>query len=326
MKRFIEAQERDWQTALSEIRAGRKYSHWIWYIFPQIQGLGQSSMSYHYGIKDLKEAVDYLEDSTLGPRLREITAALLEVKGRSAVEILGNTDAMKVRSCMTLFDIVSPHDIFEKVLIKYYRDTCCMKTVKSIFNQMNINRALSYIGADPKDFHLKNSMFFRSPYDSIHGIDHVYRTMIACALIGEMTMKPREGLLAFCAAYIHDLARATDYEEAEHGENAALNYFDKFGNIWEKYRLTPDERSYVKEAVRQHSIRETLQSGDSGYDVMAILKDADALDRCRIGDLDVKYLRYKESRYLVRRIEYIYQNTWQEHEDISFCEFLNYCC
>lgn len=58
---------------------------------------------------------------------------------------------------------------------------------------------------------------------------------------------------------------------------------------------------------------------------MAILKDADALDRCRIGDLNVKYLRYKESRYLVRRIEYIYQNTRQEYEDISFCEFLNYC-
>ena len=319
MKRFIEAQEMSYQTALAEIRAGYKSGHWIWYIFPQIQGLGYSYMSNFYGIKDLQEAVRYLEDETLGPRLREITSALLAIKGRTAVEILGDTDALKVRSCMTLFDCLCPHDIFEQVLIKYYLGTYCIKTVKSL---IDINKALSYIGADPEDFHLKNSMFYRSPSRSIHGIDHVYRTMIACALIGEMTQKPREGLLAFCGAYIHDLARATDWEEEEHGANAALNYFDKFNGLWDKYGLTPEERTYVKEAVRQHSIKETTLAGEPGYDVMATLKDADALDRCRIGDLDIQYLRYKESRYLARGIEFIYSRTRKDYSDIPFKDFI----
>lgn len=183
--------------------------------------------------------------------------------------------------------------------------------------------ALTYIGADPSDFHLTDSMFFRSSLHSIHGIDHIYRTMIACALIGQLTQKPRAALLAFCGAYIHDLARATDWIEDEHGANAALNYFDKFDALWEKYELTPEERRHVKEAVRQHSIKEITQKGEEGYDVMAILKDADALDRCRIGDLDPAYLRYPQSKNLVRYIEDIYSRTSGHYEDISFTDFIN---
>ncbi|MBR5832995.1 MAG: hypothetical protein IKY48_00270 [Bacteroidales bacterium] len=194
------------------------------------------------------------------------------------------------------------------------------------FNEVptvDINAALTYIGADPEDFHLTDSMFFRSTMNSIHGIDHVYRTMIGCAMIGALTQKPRAALLAFCGAYIHDLARATDWVEDEHGANAALNYFDKFNALWDKYELNPAEREQIKEAVRQHSIKETIQKGEDGYDVMAILKDADALDRCRIDDLNPAYLRYQESCHLISYITHIYFTTVGHYEDITFKDFLN---
>lgn len=130
MKRFIEAQERDYEYALAEIRAGRKTSHWIWYIFPQVQGLGYSYNSKYYAIKDINEARQYLQDEVLGARLREITSALLAVQNRSALEILGPTDALKVKSCMTLFDHVCPNDIFEQVLTKYYNAKRCTRTLE----------------------------------------------------------------------------------------------------------------------------------------------------------------------------------------------------
>lgn len=140
MERFIEAQQTKYATyatALSEIRSGLKTTHWIWYIFPQIQGLGYSHMTRTYAIKDLNEAKQYLNDEILGPRLREITSALLAVEGRSALEILGDPDDKKVRSCMTLFDFISPNDIFEQVLIKYYNGTRCSRTIKTLTLSVN---------------------------------------------------------------------------------------------------------------------------------------------------------------------------------------------
>lgn len=135
MKRFINAQCADYETALAEIRAGRKLTHWIWYIFPQIQGLGYSPRTQYYAIKDINEARQYLSDETLGPRLREITSALLAVEGRSALEILGSPDDQKVMSCMTLFDFICPHDIFEQVLLKYYNGIRCTHTIKTLTEQ-----------------------------------------------------------------------------------------------------------------------------------------------------------------------------------------------
>lgn len=137
MERFIDAQQTEYATALSEIRSGLKTSHWIWYIFPQIQGLGYSHMTRTYAIKDINEAKQYLNDEILGPRLREITSALLAVEGRSALEILGDPDDKKVRSCMTLFDFISPNDIFEQVLIKYYNGTRCSRTIKTLTLSVN---------------------------------------------------------------------------------------------------------------------------------------------------------------------------------------------
>ena len=121
--RFLEAQENPWagyDNALTEIKKGKKISHWIWYIFPQLRGLGHSRRSQFYGIVDRKEAVDYLAHPVLGPRLREITDALLGNTNKSAIAILGEIDAQKVKSCMTLFDCISPNDIFSDVLASLY--------------------------------------------------------------------------------------------------------------------------------------------------------------------------------------------------------------
>lgn len=132
LERFVKAQKRDYQLALEEVRAGKKQSHWIWYIFPQMYGLGYSCYANLYGIRDKKEAEEYLKHKILGKRLREITMALLEHDACSAEDIFGNLDAMKVRSSMTLFDIVSPEDIFDEILNKFYANQRCDITIRML--------------------------------------------------------------------------------------------------------------------------------------------------------------------------------------------------
>ena len=121
LDRFVTAQDRDYETVLGELRRGRKSSHWIWFIFPQIAGLGYSSMSRHFAIGSLDEARAYLAHPVLGPRLRECAWLVLAVEGRSADEILGSIDAMKLRSSMTLFHRAAPGEPeFALVLDRYY--------------------------------------------------------------------------------------------------------------------------------------------------------------------------------------------------------------
>ncbi|KAB8141214.1 DUF1810 domain-containing protein [Chloroflexia bacterium SDU3-3] len=121
LERFVSAQEPIYRTALGEIRAGRKRSHWMWFIFPQIAGLGFSPTSKLYAISGAEEARSYLAHPLLGPRLRECADALLAVQGRSASAIFGSPDDMKLRSSMTLFAAVAEHDPrFEQVLERYY--------------------------------------------------------------------------------------------------------------------------------------------------------------------------------------------------------------
>ena len=129
LERFVEAQKYDYDGALLEIRNGQKQGHWIWYVFPQIKGLGHSYNSEFYGISCKEEAMAYLEHPILGVRLREITQALLDYNSRTADDIFGYPDVLKVRSCMTLFDLVSPNDIFNDVLYKYYEGQRCDKTI-----------------------------------------------------------------------------------------------------------------------------------------------------------------------------------------------------
>lgn len=120
LERFLQPQSTSYPTALVEVRAGYKCSHWMWYVFPQLKGLGFSSTAQFYGINGKEEAKAYLEHTVLGARLREITSVLLTLEGKSALEIFGWTDAMKLRSYMTLFNAVAEEDLFQKVLDKYY--------------------------------------------------------------------------------------------------------------------------------------------------------------------------------------------------------------
>ena len=129
LERFVEAQNLVYDMALQEIKDGQKRGHWIWFVFPQIKGLGHSYNSEYYGINGTKEAQAYLEHPLLGARLREISQAMLDCGNPSADDILGFPDVLKVRSCMTLFDMVSPNDIFKQVLGKYYEGKLCDKTI-----------------------------------------------------------------------------------------------------------------------------------------------------------------------------------------------------
>jgi uncharacterized protein (DUF1810 family) len=119
--RFLQAQEDDYGQALSEIASGRKRTHWMWYIFPQVDGLGSSSTARHYAIKSLDEARAYLDHPILGPRLLECAEAVVRLEGRSAREIFGSPDDLKLRSSATLFGCVSPPgSVFDRLLAKYY--------------------------------------------------------------------------------------------------------------------------------------------------------------------------------------------------------------
>lgn len=118
--RFLEPQKNSYALALEEVRTGRKVSHWMWYIFPQLRGLGQSNVAWYYGIEDLSEAKAYLEHPVLGKRLREITQATLELTETDPMKIFGWPDNLKFRSCMTLFARVCEESLFRDALDKFF--------------------------------------------------------------------------------------------------------------------------------------------------------------------------------------------------------------
>ena len=121
LERFVRAQAENYADAIAEIRAGSKESHWMWYVFPQIAGLGFSSTAQRYAVKSRAEAAAYLAHPVLGPRLRECCEAALAVEGKTAHDIFGSPDDMKLRSCATLFAAVAPEEpVFDRLLEKYY--------------------------------------------------------------------------------------------------------------------------------------------------------------------------------------------------------------
>jgi uncharacterized protein (DUF1810 family) len=130
LDRFVRAQAPDYERALAELRAGEKRSHWMWYIFPQITGLGQSPMSQRYSIKNAAEARAYLDHPILGPRLRECSTVVHSLVGRSALQIFGSPDDMKLHSCATLFARVSGESVFEQLLQKYFKGQPDMETLR----------------------------------------------------------------------------------------------------------------------------------------------------------------------------------------------------
>lgn len=131
LQRFVRAQEPVYPTALEEIRQGQKRTHWMWFIFPQIDGLGHSSTSKHYAIKSAEEARAYLSHPVLGARLKACVQALLEVRDRSALHIFGSPDDLKLRSCMTLFAAVACDEpVFARALAIYFESTRDTRTLQ----------------------------------------------------------------------------------------------------------------------------------------------------------------------------------------------------
>jgi uncharacterized protein (DUF1810 family) len=121
LDRFVEAQDPVYGQVLTELNAGRKRSHWMWFVFPQLRGLGRSSMAQLYGIADLSEARAFLDHPVLGPRLIECARLVLAVRGHTVQQIFGSPDDLKLRSCMTLFELAAPEElVFGEVLDRYY--------------------------------------------------------------------------------------------------------------------------------------------------------------------------------------------------------------
>ena len=135
LDRFIVMQEKDYEKALNEIKGGKKLTHWIWYIFPQLKGLGSSATAEYYGIEDLNEAKAYLENEYLKNNLLEISQALLDLNSSDPTEILGYPDDLKVKSCMTLFYYADQSiEVFKKVIDKFYNGEFDRATIKMINN------------------------------------------------------------------------------------------------------------------------------------------------------------------------------------------------
>lgn len=131
LQRFLDAQEQDYEQALREIRSGRKRSHWIWYIFPQLKALGFSSTAKYYGIEDLEEAKAYLAEPTLRARLLEISGALLTLSENDPGRVMGYPDDLKLRSSMTLFAAADPAEpVFRQVLDKFFSGKPDTKTLE----------------------------------------------------------------------------------------------------------------------------------------------------------------------------------------------------
>lgn len=201
----------------------------------------------------------------------------------------------------------------------------------------SIIESLNFIGIqDFSDFDLKRE-YFNNPKPGRHDARHLYRTMLASALIASRINEPRRGLLAFCGAFIHDLAQKRDGEGKWHGPNAAREKWGIFKNIWDKYNLSEDECSFVRAAVSHHS-----GGGNSGYKddkiVNQILHDADALDRCRFRQhdrLDWNYLSLpilkctddkpsQELKDLIGKTEAICGYTKYVEAFLSFKDFISY--
>lgn len=120
LQRFVDAQDPVYRQACAELAAGEKTSHWMWFVFPQLKGLGRSAMAEHFGIESADEAIAYLRHPVLGPRLKECTRIVLEVEGRTAAQIFGAPDDMKFRSSMTLFAAVADEPLFTRAIEKYF--------------------------------------------------------------------------------------------------------------------------------------------------------------------------------------------------------------
>lgn len=151
LDRYIKAQKEDYELAFNEIKNGKKINHWMWYIFPQIKGLGQSETSKYYELVDLEEAKVYLNHEILGNNLLEISNLLLKINVTNIVDVFGEIDSIKLRSCMTLFDYISDDNIFNEVLKKYFngkKDDLTISICKNMSRKSDIMFNLEYLKSE----------------------------------------------------------------------------------------------------------------------------------------------------------------------------------
>ena len=130
LERFVTAQEKIYKAAFDEVRSGKKKTHWMWFVFPQITGLGYSEISKYFSIKSREETAEYLAHPVLGKRLEEISEVLLNLRTNDPVEVFGEIDAVKLQSCMTLFWVVTGRDVFADVLVKYFNGYLDFRTIQ----------------------------------------------------------------------------------------------------------------------------------------------------------------------------------------------------
>ena len=317
-------------TALDEVKRGRKLTHWMWYIFPQIYGLGTSDMAKCYAICGLDEAIAFAEHSTLGENLRNISGELLNLQGLTASQIFGDIDAQKLQSSMTLFDAICPNNVFEQVLDKFFNGERDKKTLCRLTLNDRVINALNYIGVEAKDFNIVPGMYSFQRTRPTHRFSHIYRVMIGTALIAHKIKEPRLGLLAFIAAFIHDLARENDGHDPQHGRRAAVTKLPKLSHLLSKYATDSEEYDIIiAKAATYHSEQMRDRVSDECFKTCKILSDADALDRCRFENraarLNVSYLHFKESRRCIAPIDFICKESVRQgkiYTEIPFEEFI----
>lgn len=326
---FEVAHKSHFATALEEIKRGRKLTHWMWYIFPQIYGLGTSDTAKRYAICSLDEATAFAEHSTLGENLRMICGELLHLQGVTASQIFGDIDAQKLQSSMTLFDTVCHNCVFEQVLEKYYGGERDKKTLCRLTLNDRVINALNYIGVEAKDFNIVPGMYSFQRTRPTHRFSHIYRVMIGTALIARKIKEPRLGLLAFIAAFIHDLARENDGHDPHHGRRASETKLPKLTHLLSKYDITAEEYDIIAKASTYHSEQMRDRVSDKCFKTCKILSDADALDRCRFQNeqdiLNVSYLRFQESRSCILPIDFICKESVRQdkiYTEIPFEEFI----
>lgn len=327
--RFEKAHEFCYEIALSEVKQGRKESHWMWYIFPQVFGLGTSQRAVDFAMNSLQEARAFLAHEMLGNHLRKICEALLKLQGADAVQVFGRMDAMKLHSSMTLFDAVKPNDIFAEVLDKYYDGERDKLTLCRLSLNDRMQKALNFIGVEAKDFDIVPSMYSFQRKAPTHRFSHIYRVMIGAALIAHKLNEPRLGLLAFMAAFIHDLARLNDGYDPEHGRRSAETKLPMLTHLLSKYQITSQEYEIIAKASTYHCERLEEKLSDDCYKVCKMLSDADALDRCRFHNeedrLNVKFLHFEVSKKCIAPIDFICKESVRQRKiytEIPFGEFI----
>jgi uncharacterized protein (DUF1810 family) len=326
---FEVAHKSHFANALEEVKCGHKQAHWMWYIFPQIYGLGTSDTAKRYAICSLDEATAFAEHNTLGENLRNISGELLHLQGVTASQIFGDIDAQKLQSSMTLFDAIYTNSVYGQVLDKYFNGERDKKTLCRLTLNDRVINALNYIGVEAKDFNIVPGMYSFQRTRPTHRFSHIYRVMIGTALIAHKIKEPRLGLLAFIAAFIHDLARENDGHDPQHGRRAAQTKLPKLTHLLSKYNITPEEYDIIAKASTYHSEHMQYRVSDECFKTCKILSDADALDRCRFENrearLDVSYLHFNESRSCITPIDFICKESVRQgkiYTEIPFEEFI----